>query len=97
MYRLMLAKATLGFMGPSAGWNMYSSSKAQTNRSFVCSQLESTPAGKGPVRFRPPLPVSAAFPFPFIPFPDRRGPGERIIGVGGLVSGGISKACRDRG
>ena len=74
MYLFMLANAVSGFIGLPVGRKMYSSSKAQTNRSFVCSQLESTPVGKGPTRFSLPLLVAVAFPFPFALFPDRWGP-----------------------
>jgi len=76
MYLFMLAKAVSGFIDPPAGRKTYSSSKAQMNLSFVCSQLESTATGKGTVCFPLPLPVDVAFPFPFAPFADRCGPEE---------------------
>jgi len=76
VYFLMLAKATSGFIDLPAGRKTYSSSRAQTNRSFVCSQLESMATGKGTACFALPLPVDVAFPFPFALFADRWGPEE---------------------
>jgi len=76
MYFFMLAKAISGFIDLPAGRKTYSSSRAQTNRSFVCSQLESMATGKGTVFFALPLLVDVAFPFPFAPFADRWGPEE---------------------
>jgi len=72
----MLAKAISGFIGPPVGRKMYSSSKAQSNLLFVCSQLKSMSAGKGSACFCLPLPVGVALPFPFAPFSDRCGPKE---------------------
>ena len=74
MCLLMLANAVSGFIDLPAGRKRYSSSKAQTNRSFVCSQLESMSTGRGTVPSPLPLPVDDAFPFPFAPFADRWGP-----------------------
>ena len=73
MNLLMLAKASSGSIDLPAGRNWYSSSSSQTKRSFVCSQLESTPSGKGSdgSRFRLPLPFWVALPFPFALAPDR--------------------------
>ena len=76
MCLLMLAKAASGSIDLPVGRKRYSSSKAQTNRSFVCSQLESISTGRGTVLFPSPLPVDVAFPFPFAPFADRWGPEE---------------------
>ena len=68
------AKASSGFINPPAGRKWYISSISQTNLSFVSSQLEPTPLGKGSAeRFHLPLRLCVAFPFPFVPR-DRWGP-----------------------
>ena len=86
MNRSMLAKANSGFIDPLVGLKICSLSRAQTNRSFVCSQLESG--------LRLPLPVD--FPLPFAPFPDRLGPEERAIWAGASVFGGTPGTWKDR-
>ena len=90
----MLAKATSGFIDLPAGRNKYSSSKAQTNLSFVWSQLESAPTGKGTVCFPLPLPLAVAVVF--APFADRWGPEERAIGTGNSVFCGTPRTWKDR-
>ena len=69
----MLAKAVSGFIDLPAGRKRYSSSEAQTNRSFVWAQFESMATDKGTACFPLPLPVDVASPLPFV---DRWGPEE---------------------
>jgi len=96
MWLFMLVKAVSGFIGPPESRKIYSLSKAQTNRSFVCAQLESMGTVQGSVRFRLLLPVDFPFSFSFAPFPDRVGPEDRAIWGGASAFGGTPVTWKDR-
>ena len=98
MYLINVAKAISGFIDLPAGRKWYTSRSSQTNLSVVCSQLESTPSGKGSdgSRFRLPLPFCVASPVPFAAFSDRWGPEEEAIWVGKSVFCGTPGTWKDR-
>jgi hypothetical protein len=98
MNLLMLAKAILGSIDLPVGLKWYSSRSSQTKRSFVCSQLKVVPSdkGSGGSRFRLPLRLGAAFPFPFTSILDRWGPWDGAMGAGVSVFSGTPGTWKDR-